>query len=183
MIEENTIKLEDGWSNETLIGEMAIDHERRIVHIYTNGMFNHKLGPDVDFETNRISFSSSFYSYVDKTFDPDGYYNGLNKHTPRLKKILRELSWLSGSIPEEEQENFFLKRIRPLQIDVWIESWTWCFYSGGGAIYVYHNGVFSKIFVLRLFDQAQYLLDLLYDPFKNRQIEIQKGYMRGEFES
>lgn len=112
--------------------------------------------------------------------NPEGYSDGLNKHTPDLESIIRNLEWLAYSVPEEERKVFLSKKIRPLQVKVWLQSWIWCFYSGGNTIFIHNNGAFSEIYIPRIFERPQHLLDLLYSPFKERAIEIQNKYLRGE---
>lgn len=177
--EEIKVELKESWSDRTFVEELVVDQERRIVHIFSHGGSD-SLSPYNDIEYDSISFSSAFCLYTEKIFDPEGYYKGLNKHTPDLKKIITELSGLNYSVPQVERETFFLERIRPLQVEVWIQSWSWCFYSEGNTIYIYSNGRFSEIYIPRIFEQPQYLLDLLYSPFKERAIEIQNKYLRGE---
>ncbi|WP_281864871.1 hypothetical protein [Planomicrobium okeanokoites] len=177
--EELKVELKDSWREKTFVEEMVIDQERRIVHIYSEGGRD-SLFPDVNYDNDKVTFSSPFQLYCNKIFNPDSYIRGLNNHNPGLDRVLSDLSDLKYALPEEQRESFLLERVRPLQLKVWMESWTWCFYSGGNTLYIYHNGFFRAVRIPKMFDTPQYYVDLLYSPFAERAIEIQNRYLRGE---
>lgn len=178
-IEKLTVELKESWGDKTFEEELVIDQERRIVHIYSYGGSD-SLFPYVNYDNDMVSFSSPFTRYTTKIFDPEGYSRGLINHKPSLQRVLSDLSDLKYALPEDQRESFVAEKVRPLQVDVWIESWTWCFYSGGNTIYIYHNGSFSTIYIPRILKEPQYYIDLLYSPFKKRVVEIQNRYLRGE---